>query len=48
MTMGGNIRWRTRGGTKDIPISRNAQINDVPSTIPYASGHAARVPSVKQ
>jgi hypothetical protein len=30
VTIGGNIRWRTLGGTKDMKISRKAQTRDVP------------------
>lgn len=30
VTIGGNIRWRSLGGTKDMNISRNAQTREVP------------------
>ena len=30
MTMGGNIRCKMRGGTKDMKISRKEHIRDVP------------------
>jgi hypothetical protein len=30
VTIGGNIRWRTLGDTKDMKISRKAQMRDVP------------------
>ena len=30
VTIGGNTRWRTFGGTKDMKISRKAQTMDVP------------------
>jgi hypothetical protein len=43
VTIGGKIFLRIRGGMKDIPISRKEHIKEVPSSIPYASGHAPLV-----
>lgn len=43
VTIGGNTRCNIRTGTKDMNISRNEQIRDVPSTYPYASGHGSLV-----
>ena len=32
VTMGGNIRFRVRGGRNDMNISRTEHINDVPNS----------------
>jgi len=34
VTIGGKIRWRTRGGINDMKISKKAQTKDVPKSIP--------------
>ena len=43
VTMGGNSLLSTRGLAKDMPISRNEQMSEVPRTLPYASGQGPRV-----
>jgi len=37
VTMGGNIRFKVRGGRNDMDISRKEQIKDVPDTIGESS-----------
>ena len=46
VTIGGNIRWRTFGGTKDMKISRKAQMIDVPvgSLEAYSGAKAGVIP----
>lgn len=38
VTIGGNIRWRTLGDTKDMKISRKAQIREVPAGLSKTEG----------
>ena len=38
MTMGGKIRCKTRGGTKDMKISRKEHIRDVPEVELFVAG----------
>jgi hypothetical protein len=45
VTMGGNTRRITRGGTNEMRISSSEHTAAVPSTAPYASGQGSGVPS---
>lgn len=45
VTMGGKIRCRVRGETKDMNISRKEQMSDVPSEVVWWRSEAAGVAS---
>lgn len=42
VTIGGNIRWRTLEGTKDMNISKKAQMRDVPVEQSHSDPSAER------